>query len=296
MSKNLHNKTKSKKTFLFFLLSGFLFSLLSISFLFLVQTKTHKGRKEVSSLPKNIKKQLIQTASSSASFRIPILMYHYVEYVTDTRDTIRKSLALTPYVFDKQVETLQNAGYTFMTTKDLADVLDGKTTLPEKPVILTFDDGYRDFYTDVFPLLKKHKVKAVAYIVPGFLDKLNYMFTPQVEEVAKSGLVEIAAHTVHHVWLKGMTKERAEFEITESKKMLEESLHISIVSFAYPYGAFDQQAADIVKKAGFKTAVSTVPGIMDFEQNRFFLYRLRPGGRIGKELLTYLTQNVFKAY
>lgn len=257
----------------------------------------HMRKREVSRLPKQIEKQLAtQQASFSATFRVPILMYHYVEYVTDERDTIRKSLALTPNIFEKQLQTLIGDGYTFITTKDLADVLDGKARLPDKPIILTFDDGYGDFYTDVFPLLKKYNVRAVAYVVPGFSDKLNYMTSAQVTEVAKSGIVEIAAHTMHHVWLKGMSKEQATYEIEESKKMLEANYGISVVSFAYPYGAFDEQAADIAKKAGFRTAVSTVPGIKFSKNNQYFLYRIRPGGRTGQDFLNFLSQNSFKAW
>lgn len=257
----------------------------------------HMREREVSRLPKQIAKRLAsQQASSSAILRVPILMYHYVEYVTDERDTIRKSLALTPHIFEKQLQTLIGDGYTFLTTKDLADVLDGKARLPQKPIILTFDDGYGDFYTDVFPLLKKYNAKAVAYIIPGVLDKLNYMTSSQAAEVAKSNLVEIGAHTVHHAWLKGMKKERATYEIEESKKMLEASYGKPVVSFAYPYGAFDAQAADIAKQVGFRTAVSTVPGIESSKNNQYFLYRIRPGGRTGQDFLNFLSQNSFKAW
>lgn len=255
-------------------------------------------KREISTLPRQIAKKLSQqqSAANLATLRVPILMYHYVEYVHDQRDTIRKSLSLTPFVFEKQLQTLIGGGYAFITTKDLAEVLDGKARLPVKPIILTFDDGYGDFYTDVFPLLKKYNVRAVAYIVPGFSDKLNYMTSAQVGEVAKSGIVEIAAHTMHHVWLKGMSKEHATYEIEESKKMLEANYGIPVVSFAYPYGAFDEQAAAIVKKAGFRTAVSTVPGIESSKNNQFFLYRIRPGGRTGQDFLNFLSQSTFKPW
>ncbi len=276
----------------------FVCAFLILTFVVLVTVfPVHVKNREVSRLPKQIEKRLAsQQASSSATLRVPILMYHYVEYVTDERDTIRKSLALTPHVFEKQLQTLVNDGYTFITTKDLADVLDEKAKLPAKPIILTFDDGYGDFYTDVFPLLKKHNVKAVTYIVPGVLDKLNYMTSSQAAEVAKSDLVEIGAHTVHHAWLKGMGKEQATYEIGESKKMLEANYGKPVVSFAYPYGAFDSQAADIAKQVGFRTAVSTVPGIESSKNNQYFLYRIRPGGRTGQDFLNFLSQSSFKAW
>jgi len=243
-----------------------------------------------------IHKMKTETPGPKGPYRIPILMYHYVEYVQDRKDTIRISLDILPNIFEEQIITLLDDGYTFLTLRDLGEILDGKGTLPPKPIILTFDDGYRDFYTDVFPILKKHHVKATAYVVPGFLNMPNYMFIDQLQEIAASDLMEIAAHTVHHVWLKGAPPARTETEIMQSKVMLEKFTNKPVVSFAYPFGAFDSQTEALVKKSGFTTAVATIPGITQGEENRYYLFRLRPGGRTGKALLTWLGQSHFNAY
>lgn len=236
------------------------------------------------------------TAFPIQTFRVPILLYHYVEYVKDKKDTIRKSLSIPPNIFVKQLETLKNANFTFITTSDLADVMDGKINVPNNPIILTFDDGYKDFYTDVFPVLKKFKVKAVAYVVSGFIAKPNFMTTSQIKEIAKSGLVEIGAHTVHHAFLKGISFQTASLEISKSKEALTLLLGIPIVSFAYPYGAFDEQAIKLVKDAGFKTAATTLSSVLIDQSNRYSLPRIRSGARTGDELLTFLKQSVFAKY
>lgn len=233
---------------------------------------------------------LVALATPLESIYVPILIYHYVEYVKDEKDTIRKSLNTPPYLFIRQIETLKNAGYTFITASELIDILDGKIELPQKPVLLSFDDGYRDFYTDVFPLLKKDNVKATAYIVSSFLDKPNYMFTWQVKEIARSGLVEIGAHTVHHYGLKGLKPILAKYEIEESKKTLEKIIGVPVVSFAYPDGSFDMQATKLVKEAGFKSAATTMHGFEVSFENKFSLYRIHPGDKIGDFLLTFLEQ------
>lgn len=225
--------------------------------------------------------------------RIPILLYHYVEDIQDKKDTIRRSLSITPLIFKQQLETLKNAGYEFMTTSELADVLDGNYKPPKNPIIISFDDGYRDFYTDVFPILRQLKVKAVVYIVLDFIDKPNFMYAWQIKEIAKSGLVEIGAHTVHHALLKGLPRQKAFVEISQSKEILSVALGIPIASFAYPYGEFDDQAVEIVRSVGFKTAVTTMPGIEASQSNRYKLYRVRVGHRIGNELLAFLKQSVF---
>lgn len=251
--------------------------------------------REVTALPIEVK-NVLGAKTPEISIRVPILLYHYVEYVRDKGDTIRKSLDIVPYTLKSQIETLKNAGYTFITPTDISDSLNNKKKLPEKIVVLTFDDGYKDFYTDVFPILKEEQVRATAYIVPDFLNRPNFMFTYQLQEVAKSPFVEIGAHTMDHVWLKGINKKTAEFEIERSRTELQKLTGLPINSFAYPYGAFDQQAIQIVKDAGFTNAVSTVPGIVDTTDTQYFLYRLRPGYRTGQALLDFLKQDTFKPW
>lgn len=249
---------------------------------------------DVVEIPQEVKDS-IKNLKPQKSFKVLILLYHYVEYVKDQGDTIRKSLNITPYTFEEEIKTLKDAGYVFITPRDLANALDDKVSLSPKSVILSFDDGYRDFYTDVFPILKKYQVKAVAYIVPNFLNKPNNMDAWMVKEISKSGLVEIGAHTMDHMYLSGLPRDRVEYEVRQSKKYLEKLLGIKIVSFAYPYGAFDNQAIDVVKNAGFKSAVTTIPGEWSMDINRFFLYRVRPGGMVGGALFDIIKTQSLKA-
>lgn len=251
-------------------------------------------KKLPSDVQKNLQKEQAKT-SLLATIRVPILMYHYIEYVQDKKDTLRQALNVNPAVFESQVKTLREAGYTFMTAKELGEVLDGKATLPQKPILLTFDDGHWDFDTNALPILKKYNVKATAYIISGFLGGSDFMTPIQLEDVINSGLVEIGSHTIHHYALKGLPEPLLTTEITQSKKYLEDTYHLHIVSFAYPSGSFDQHAIDTVRAAGYTNAVSTIPGIEQSQLNRYFLYRLRPGYRTGNELLNFLAQNGFRA-
>lgn len=251
---------------------------------------------EISELPAHFRKLQMFQNSSATSLRLPILLYHYVEYVKDPGDKIRQSLDIIPSTFEKQLWTLTEAGYTFLTPSQIPDILNGKAVLPPKPIILSFDDGYRDFYTDVFPLLKKYHVRAVNYVVAGFIGKPNNLTDLQIQELVRSNLVEIGAHTLDHPNLRGLPLPRVQYEITEGKKRLEKEFSIPVVSFAYPYGSFDAQALRIVKDAGFTTAVTTAPGININQANRFYIYRIRPGYRTGEDLLKFLNQDTFKAF
>lgn len=229
--------------------------------------------------------------SPEINIRVPVLMYHYVEYVHN--DPGRQSLNIPPNVLISQIDTLKAAGYKFITPNDLTPELAGKIKLPAKIAMLSFDDGYSDFYTDVFPILMKENVKAVAYIVPNFLNRPNYLFTFQLKEIAKSPLIEIGAHTMDHYALAGMHTKTATYEIAQSRKVLQETLSLPINSFAYPYGSFDQQTIKLVRDAGFTNAVSVVPGIVQTLENNYYIYRLRPGYRTGRALLDYLTHENF---
>lgn len=266
---------------------------------FLTKPAFETPASEMKKIPSDVKKHLVQAEkkpSLFASLRVPILLYHYVEYVQDKKDTIRQSLDINPNIFESQVKTLVAAHYTFMTAKELGDVLDGKAKLPPNPILLTFDDGHWDFDTVVLPILEKYHVKATAYIISGFLNGSDFMSESELQDVIQSGIVDVGAHTVHHFALSGLPTPLATYEITQSKAQLEKEYHIHVVSFAYPDGSFDQQAINITKAAGYTTAVSTIPGIQQSQLNRYFLYRIRPGYRTGQELLDYLEQNTFKPY
>lgn len=231
--------------------------------------------------------QSVQISNQHVDFKLPILIYHYVEYVTDERDTIRKSLNITPATFEAQIETLKSAGYTFITPNQISKIESGRLKI-EKPIIISFDDGYRDFYTDVFPILIKHNIRAVAYVNPGLLDKLNYMYWNQAKEIAKSGFVEIGAHGMSHRSLSSIDPKSAEWEIKESKSTLERKLGIEVTSFAFPYGHYNDQVIEIVKSAGFTSAITTDEGLNEAISEKFTMKRIHPGANIGNSLLNKL--------
>lgn len=239
----------------------------------------------------------VNLASNKAkitNYKFPILIYHYIEIVKDQKDTIRKSLNIPPSVFEAQIKTLQENGYVFITPKEMDQLKNGQKEISGKPIILSFDDGYGDFYTDIFPILKKYQVKAVAYIVPGFLGKPNYMSWDQVREISQSNLVEIGAHSMHHPSLKDLDKGIAQYEIAESKKELEQTLGMKVSSFAYPFGAFNQQAEDIVNSSGFANAMTTISGVNDNSGNVYLLKRIHPGTRTGNNLISYIENPIVR--
>jgi len=221
-------------------------------------------------------------------YKIPILMYHYVEYNQNKEDFKRDQLNIEPHIFEQQIQTLINNNYEFITANELATIIESTKPNPKNYVVLTFDDGYRDFYTDVLPILKKYNAKATIYLVYNFLDNPNYLYTWQVNEIIDSKLVEIGSHTLNHTYLKGMTEEIIVNEINGSKFELENAFNIKINSFAYPYGAYNELTAKLVELAGYTNAVTTDLGIISNTNNKFVLKRIRPGYSTEQGLINYL--------
>ncbi|MBI3366377.1 polysaccharide deacetylase family protein [Candidatus Roizmanbacteria bacterium] len=231
-------------------------------------------------IPKDIQVQKSVSESTklaSKQIKLPVIMYHYVEYVKDINDVIRKKLDISPDLFEGHLRSLYNADYRTYFVKNIPDILEGKIEYSKKTIFLTFDDGYEDFYSVVFPLLKKYQMKATMYIVYDFIGKKGFMTEAEIKEILASGLVELGSHTLDHLYLKLMPESTARKQVIESKKKLEDRFNITIMTFAYPYGAFSKETVDLVKEAGYTAAVSVIPGMLQSNDNLFYLSRVRPG-------------------
>jgi len=236
---------------------------------------------------KNTESHTTTTAPSlggtASGIKIPILIYHYVEHVLDRNDTLRIKMNITPETLNQQVKSLRSRGYETIFVKDIPLIIAGKTRANLKPVALTFDDGYEDFYTDAFPVLKELGAKATLYVIADYLGNPAYVSESQLREMADSGLVEIGSHTLTHSHLPRLSLERAKQEIVDSKRKLQDTFNIKVETFAYPYGEFNDQVMADVIGAGYTAAVSTIENVRQSEKNLYSLFRIRPGQFIGKD-------------
>lgn len=171
---------------------------------------------------------------------IPILMYHAV---SDHCWGIEQ-LFVSPKKLEEQLQYLQENGYTTITFEDF----DRLETI-EKPVMLTFDDGYSDNYTDLFPLLKKYNAKATIFLIYNMLDQLPYYLTrAQVAEMDASGLVSFQAHTMSHPNLDSVDGEQLEYELVQAKLELTRLLKKEMFVVAYPSGKWDADSIAMTKE------------------------------------------------
>src|ERR1051326_2607541 len=172
------------------------------------------------------------------SVRVPILEYHYIRVNPDPRDRLGFNLSVTPADFTQQMSWLAANGFHPIDFDDLRHYLLGGGTLPARPVILTFDDGYRDMYTTALPILLSHGFEAVSYVVSGFLNAPRYITDEMMLAMDADG-IEIGAHTVSHADLTKVSPANLQHEVYDSKSELEALLGHSVLDFCYPSGKFD---------------------------------------------------------
>lgn len=208
---------------------------------------------------------------------VPILLYHE-----------------PPINFEQQLEYLQAQNYTTVDLDQVAAAMTGTGKLPEKPVVITFDDGLANQWP-AFELLRRYNMKATFYIINGgsasrwcigasrHKDPIqppegcgdDYLTWAQVRTIDESKLVTIAAHTVDHEDLALASPEQRQYQIRESKAGLERELKHPVRHFAYPYGSYNQSVVDEVRQTGYVTAVTTLPGTQQDRGKPFELKRIR---------------------
>lgn len=194
-----------------------------------------------------------QISDRARGAKVPIIMYHDITAVKDV------DWDITPEDIEKHFQALQDGGYTPITMDRLVNHLRTGSQLPEKPVLLTFDDNYIGQYKYAFPLLKKYNYPAVWSVHTRFVGtagKKPKATWDQLREMQKSGLITIASHTVNHFNMKNLSDAEIDREVLESKKVLEKELGVPIDYFTYPEGDFTERAKEKVKDAGYKAALS----------------------------------------
>lgn len=189
----------------------------------------------------------------SRQARVPVMMYH------DILPEKQVFFDVTPEEFEQHLELIRQKGLTPISLDQLVSHLRTGLPLPEKPILLTFDDGYVGHYQYVYPLLKKYKYPAVFSIYTAKVGKKigrSSLTWEQIREMAADPLVTIASHSVSHKVLPGLSAQQLQAELEESKRILEAELALPIRYFTYPEGKYDAQALEAVKAAGYTAALT----------------------------------------
>jgi len=194
---------------------------------------------------------------------VPILTYHSIARSAQPRFA---KFVTSPEVFAEHIAYLHDQGYTPITVSQFVHARSGGwANLPPRPVLLTVDDGYADFYSNALPILARHGFVATLYVVTGYIGGTSSwlqregeanrpMLTwDELHEISEYG-IECGAHTHTHPSLDTLTMEAARNEIFRSKSLLEDHLGRQVLSFAYPYGHYTKPVRAMVQHAGYSSA------------------------------------------
>ena len=237
----------------------------------------------------------IVIATSEDYIDVPIIMYHSI-----LKDPSRSNkYTVTPAVLEEDLKYIKDKGYTTVTIADLISYVYDDSPLPEKPIVLTFDDGHYNNYGYLFPLLEKYDMKAVISIVGSYTDKftetdeanLNYSYLrwKDIKELMDTGRIEFQNHTynlhsntgkrIGTKKIKGETDEHYKSilkdDILKLQQEFEENTNYTPKCFTYPIGGISNASLDIIKELGFKASLSCEQGINKLTKNPNSLYLLK---------------------
>ena len=223
--------------------------------------------------------------------RVPALLYHQL-IPRDAPHLVELTNQHRPYVvydtaFAEQMAYLDQEGYTAISLDNFLAYQEGQTLLPEKPIILTFDDGFASNYHYAFPILKKYGMRATIFATPdrGCENFKKHAATDspltnsQMREMSENG-ISIQSHGMTHRYLTELESDVVQWELIESKKVLETILEKPVEYLAIPSGAYNRAVRRLAKEAGYKAVFCMLKGSNNKKSNRYALRRLVIGREV----------------
>jgi peptidoglycan/xylan/chitin deacetylase (PgdA/CDA1 family) len=218
--------------------------------------------------------------------RVPILMYHQVS--PDDRPEFRK-YTVSPREFRRQVGWLRLAGYHSVGLAQLIEARKGEGTLPPRPVVITFDDGFAGCHEHAAPALASAGFTATFYLVAGLMGgssswlraergfEAPIMTWENARELQARGFT-CGAHSMTHPRLATLPVDECRRELVESRELLEQHLGDRVEHLAYPFGSYDEGVRLAAIESGYRSAVSVRPGLSDPDDDPFALHRVFVAG------------------
>jgi len=215
---------------------------------------------------------------------VPVLTYHRIQPWKEAVQKGQTAGTVDNQIFDQQMSYLAQKGYHTITAEELVNALINKSSLPEKSIVITLDDGYENAYTYAFPVAQRYQIIINLMIPTGLVGNSEFLSWDQIKEMQNSGRVYFTAHSWSHFPLNQGQISKIQFEVKTSKEQLEQHTGQSISIFTYPYGSFNDQVINVLKENSFLAGFSTLPGKL---QCRSYLMTLRRIGVGNTSLFSY---------
>ena len=209
---------------------------------------------------------------------VPVLMYHVIADPPSSAQL--PELYVGPKTFDQQMEALKKQGYTGVSLNQVYGAWFKGGELPEKPVVVSFDDGYRSQYVYARPELRKLGWPGVLSAIAGRIGRPNAELSNQMVQSMINDGWELDSHTINHVDVSQASGAQLQDEVSGSRKMLQQRFHQPVNFFCYPSGRYDAQAIQAVRAAGYLGATTTDEGLAS-KSEPYTLERIRVDGSDG---------------
>lgn len=217
--------------------------------------------------------------------KIPVLMYHSIEYEKGNELRVPKE------TFEKHMQWLHEKGFYTLTMKEYYKAITTGKQVPKKSILITFDDGYKDNYTNGLPIMKRYKMKGTIFVITSTIDKSKPFITSEEIKEFYNNNFDIESHTVNHRELNLMTYEEQLKELKESKETLDKLLNKETIAICYPVGRYNEDTLRACKEAGYKVAFTTAPGFSNVDQGLYKLKRVRINASTTVEQLELILGN-----
>jgi peptidoglycan/xylan/chitin deacetylase (PgdA/CDA1 family) len=202
---------------------------------------------------------------------VPVLCYHQF-----SKKKSSSKISISEEMFDQQMEYLKKNGFTVISLNTLHNFLNYKRRPPKNSIVITIDDGWKTAKTIAAPILKKYGFTATLFIYTDLIRPKPNNVTlcwDEIKEMMNEGIVEVQSHTASHSDLTKLKEASIERELEDSKKIIKENLGINVKYLAYPYGNFNDQVIDKLKKYGYEVAFTVIKGGNAFFYNNYALNR-----------------------
>jgi len=215
---------------------------------------------------------------------VPVLMYHSIG------SQYHCSICVSEKQFKEQMEWLSDNGYHTINLDQFYEALSGNASLPENPVMITFDDGFADNYRVAWPILKEFGFNATFFIVTSQVNPYNIDWG-ELKELIRQGN-SIGSHSVNHFDLTTLNTRQQEQELRESREALEKNLGVKVKAFCFPYGNYNKTTLALLPETGYVLSFTTFSGKVHYGDNEYLLRRIHIWG--GKPVSDFIKQVAYK--
>jgi len=200
---------------------------------------------------------------------VPVICYHSIN-----KDPLVKSpIIVSEEKLRQHLQTIRDGGYTTLTMAELNDYLFKDKPIPEKSVVITFDDGYRDNYNNAFPILKEFNMNATIFVISSYLNRDLYLTSEEIKEMSDYG-IDIESHTVNHFKLSTLSYNDQLKELKDSKEAIGNITEKPVISVAYPEGEFNENTEKATLEAGYSMGFTIKRGYADRNDKQAELNRI----------------------